>query len=116
MLRFFQHFFCVIVFSLCTLQCGQNIGEKTQPQNSESSAKQAKTVQVSVKGMSCMSCVRTITTAVEKLPGVESCKVELEQDKATVTLFTDSTSTEKLLSTIEEAGYTAALLPIEQHQ
>lgn len=113
MLRITQRFFLTILFSLFTVQCGQNVGEQTQPQNTESAPNKAVTVQVSVKGMSCMSCVRTITTAVEKLPGVESCTVELEQDKASVTLFTDSTSTETLLSTIEEAGYTATLLPTE---
>ena len=44
----------------------------------------ARTVVITVRGMTCGSCVRKITESVENMPGVKSIAVSLEGGRATV--------------------------------
>ncbi|KAJ3034894.1 hypothetical protein HK097_004368, partial [Rhizophlyctis rosea] len=62
---------------------------------------------ITVKGMTCQSCVKAVTGAVQPLLGVSSVLVELEHDRATVTLDTSLTSVQKVIDAIEDAGFEA---------
>ena len=55
-----------------------------EPGGENSFADAARTVVITVHGMTCGSCVRKITESVETKPGVESITVSLEGGKATV--------------------------------
>ena len=54
------------------------------PPGENSFADAARTVVITVQGMTCGSCVRKITESVETKPGVESIIVSLEGGRATV--------------------------------
>ncbi|KND90662.1 putative copper-transporting ATPase HMA5 [Tolypocladium ophioglossoides CBS 100239] len=63
---------------------------------------------VSVGGMTCASCVNTITDEVQKNPWVARIVVNLVTNSATVD-FTDLNRTQDIVDTIEDLGYDAVL-------
>jgi len=65
------------------------------------------TVSFSVEGMTCMSCVNRIETALIKLPGVSRVFVDLSARSATIGFDPDMLRTEQLKSAIDALGYTA---------
>ncbi len=58
-----------------------------------------------IKGMHCASCVRLIEKAVGKVPGVESCNVNLASEKATVDFNENQVSDEQIASAVSSVGY-----------
>ncbi|VUC31569.1 unnamed protein product [Clonostachys rosea] len=64
--------------------------------------------ELSVGGMSCSSCVGSITQAVEELTWVETVDVNLLTSSATI-VFQDRSHLDELVSTITDAGYTTKL-------
>lgn len=62
-----------------------------------------------IEGMICTSCVGRITRAVRKLPGVESVKVDLASETATVAFDSQGVSPEEIAAAVEKAGYIARL-------
>ncbi|TPX64334.1 hypothetical protein SpCBS45565_g05970 [Spizellomyces sp. 'palustris'] len=68
-----------------------------------------KEVVVSVQGMTCQSCVKTVTGVVKALPGVESAVVDLASESATVKYDGGLLSPEDLVAAIEGCGFDAAL-------
>ena len=64
----------------------------------------AMTKTINVEGMMCQHCVKHVREALEKVSGVESVDVSLEDKKATVTC-TAETSAEELKKAITDAGY-----------
>ena len=60
---------------------------------------------ISVEGMSCEHCVASVKSALEKLDGVKSAKVDLKKKSATVKL-SDNVADDVLKSAITEAGFT----------
>lgn len=67
---------------------------------------------IAVEGMTCSSCVRAITAALQKLPGVSKATVELKAGRATVDYTPSRVSTDVLLKTITKLGYKARALPL----
>ncbi|PNY18615.1 copper-transporting ATPase HMA5 [Tolypocladium capitatum] len=63
---------------------------------------------VSVGGMTCASCVNTITDEVQKYPWISRIVVNLVTNSATVD-FTDPNRTRDIVETIEDLGYDAVL-------
>lgn len=61
-----------------------------------------------IKGMHCASCASSIENALKKVDGVEQANVNFATEKATVTFNPTKTSIEKLVATVEKAGYSAA--------
>lgn len=53
-------------------------------------------------GMTCQSCVKSVTAQVCKLPGVETCKVEINK----VTLTGPSLDDKVIEGAVTKAGYT----------
>lgn len=66
-------------------------------------------IDVSIKGMTCASCVGRVERALLKVPGVISANVNLATERAQVTITRGMNSTE-LLSTIEKNGYKAQIV------
>ena len=60
---------------------------------------------ISVEGMMCQHCVRHVKEALEKVKGVKSVDVSLEDKKATV--IHDGADTDEMIRAIADAGYEA---------
>ncbi len=63
---------------------------------------------IKVTGMTCHHCVMNVSEALEGVPGVETVKVSLEEERAHVAYDPSATSLEALAHAIEEAGYHVA--------
>lgn len=61
-----------------------------------------------IKGMHCASCATNIENALNKVEGVEKANVNFATEKATVTFDPTKTGIEKLVTTVEKTGYSAA--------
>ena len=57
-----------------------------------------------IDGMSCAHCAARVKKELEKIEGVESVEVNVEEKKAVVSLNT-AISEVKLKAAVEEAGY-----------
>lgn len=73
-----------------------------------------KTVELTISGMSCGSCVRHVTEALRGVAGVTDATVDLKGGRATVACDVSLPSTE-LVDVVEEAGYEAAVVPEGTH-
>ena len=60
-----------------------------------------------VEGMTCENCVKHVTEALKRVPGVQDVDVKLESGLAHV-LHDGSADVNKLIAEVEEEGYTAA--------
>ncbi|SFC77327.1 heavy metal translocating P-type ATPase [Massilia yuzhufengensis] len=67
----------------------------------------AQTIELSVEGMTCASCVGRVERALNAVPGVSQATVNLATERATVR---GVAATEALLAAIGKAGYEAKLL------
>lgn len=65
-------------------------------------------IQLSVKGMTCASCVRHVEKALEGVDGVRSAEVNLATEEARI--LVNGTSAQALIRAIDRAGYQAVLL------
>ena len=62
-------------------------------------------IELKIEGMSCMHCVKTVTEALSRVPGVTAVQgVSLEKGEAKVEGSPDS---QALVVAIKEAGYQA---------
>lgn len=64
------------------------------------------TIELSIEGMTCASCVAHVEKALSKVDGVESVSVNLATERARVNLSQPVTTTD-LIDKVEQAGYTA---------
>lgn len=64
------------------------------------------TTTLDVTGMTCGHCVAAVTDVLEKVPGVSSVKVSLEQAQAVIEGTADL---QTLINTVSEKGYNAQL-------
>ncbi|MCC5927046.1 MAG: copper-translocating P-type ATPase [Bacteroidetes bacterium] len=69
-------------------------------------------IQLSVKGMTCASCVAHVEKAVRTVDGVEQAEVNLATEEARIQI--NGTSATALIRAIEKAGYQAAALENEE--
>ena len=67
----------------------------------------AATYRIPVDGMTCTSSVDRITRALRNLVGVESVRVDLATDSATVSFDPDRTSLAAIAAAVDAAGYRA---------
>jgi copper chaperone len=63
------------------------------------------TVTLKVFGMTCQHCVQTVKGALEKLPGVKSALVTLDQGIVKVEFDKSSVNQEQLKNAVVESGY-----------
>ncbi|HTS55590.1 MAG TPA: heavy-metal-associated domain-containing protein [Burkholderiales bacterium] len=74
-----------------------------------------KTVTLKVNGMTCHGCARGVTRALQRVPGVVSAQVSLDNAQATVAFDPAQVTPAQLKAAVDEAGYTAILpaAPVE---
>jgi len=68
-----------------------------------------KKIYIQIQGMTCPSCEKIVTQALEELPGVTNIDVNKDKNRATLEVDLSSVDTSTILQTIEEAGYTAKI-------
>ena len=66
------------------------------------------TIQLGVKGMSCGGCVKSVTGVLQKIPGVGSVDVSLEQQRAAITYDPSQADPAQFRQAIEGAGFSVA--------
>jgi Cu+-exporting ATPase len=62
---------------------------------------------VSVSGMTCSSCVNSVSNALSRVPGVTKVEVDLQSGKA---LVDGGATTDDIIAAIEKAGFGAELV------
>jgi len=70
-------------------------------------------VELAVEGATCASCVTRIETALKRVPGVLDATMNLATERAFVQVATGAVRIQDLLVAIEQAGYTARPVAIE---
>jgi predicted peroxiredoxin/copper chaperone CopZ len=68
-----------------------------------------------IEGMSCQGCADTITSALVKIPDVQSASVSLQDKRAVVLAKESQVPTDKILAAIAAAGYKGQLALAEQN-
>ena len=59
--------------------------------------------------MTCNSCVTTVKSALEGVPGVTKAEVNLEKNEASVTYAKGKTTPEALVKAVEKAGFKCSM-------
>ncbi len=65
------------------------------------------TVRLALEGMSCASCVATIESALNDVPGVLDARVNFASEEATVELADKTVQVDQLIDAVSNAGYQA---------
>ena len=60
---------------------------------------------ITIGGMTCDGCVRSVKQVMSKLPGVASFDVSLAQNQVTVNFDPQVVGTTRIMQSIENAGY-----------
>lgn len=68
-------------------------------------------IQLKVDGMSCGSCVASVTRVLQKVPSVSTVEVDLPSGVATVTAQDSAATVPALIAALAAAGYKAGPLP-----
>ncbi|MEX2210350.1 MAG: heavy-metal-associated domain-containing protein [Gaiellaceae bacterium] len=63
------------------------------------------TIQLTVRGMHCAGCERTVSVVLEALDGVREVKADRDAEQVTVTYDDDRVSESQVRDGIELAGY-----------
>jgi copper chaperone len=58
-----------------------------------------------VKGMTCMGCVNSVKNVLEKIRGLSSSEVSLEQGQVTIRYDAEMAGTAQFREAIEDAGF-----------
>ncbi|KAF9961318.1 hypothetical protein BGZ70_008325 [Mortierella alpina] len=74
----------------------------------QSSLQALKTAQLSVRGMTCASCVASIEKSLRDAPGLVSIKVALLAERATIEYVEGLTTPQEIASRIDDIGFEAA--------
>jgi mercuric ion binding protein len=72
-----------------------------------------KVATITVEGMTCGGCAIGVRTALGRLDGVAKAEVSYEEQRAVVTFDPAKVSTDQILRTIGEFGYTATLVEVK---
>ncbi|XP_052281912.1 copper-transporting ATPase 1-like isoform X3 [Dreissena polymorpha] len=67
------------------------------------------TVVISIKGMTCQSCVKNIEGNLSKNPAVKSISVSLSNETGTIVYYQGMTSPKRLADAIDDMGFEASL-------
>ena len=63
------------------------------------------TIQLNIEGMTCSGCVNNVKNVLQKIPGVSSAEVSLEQKRATVIFNPAQSNPAQFKAAVEDAGY-----------
>ncbi len=89
----------------CSQECSSTVAEVA---TNKKTAVVEKIVVLGVKGMSCSGCVNAIVNKVDQLPGVVSCDVSLDDQRAEIQL-SDASAEPQVEEAIRKLGYTVDL-------
>ena len=67
------------------------------------------TTTLTIQGMTCGGCVKSVTNALQREAGVEKVDVVLEQGKATIDYDPAQTSPQQLAEVVDDIGFEASL-------
>ncbi len=77
----------------------------------------SRTIKLSIEGMTCDHCTRTVKKALEAVPGVASASVDLASNSAEATLSGDQIEADLLVNAVVDAGYQARInVPSEKSE
>ncbi len=62
-------------------------------------------IQIKINGMTCMGCVNSVETVLEKISGVNSVDVSLDKALAIIQYDAEKASTDQLKQAIQDAGF-----------
>lgn len=62
---------------------------------------------LSIEGMSCMHCVKSVTDTLKALKGVKKADVNLEAGSAEIVFVPSKISREEMISAVNSAGFKA---------
>jgi copper chaperone len=62
-------------------------------------------ITLTVKGMTCMGCVRSVKNVLEPIPGVNGVDITLENGQVAISYDTAKVSVEQFRDAISDAGY-----------
>ncbi len=82
--------------------------QATTQERSLHSANRSAEAALSVNGMNCASCVSHVTRAIQNVPGVTACDVNLARGRAGVTFDPARTTADAIALAVTEAGFPAA--------
>lgn len=68
----------------------------------------AETAHLTVEGMTCGGCAKSVTSALEAVAGVQSARVDLEGGAVSVAYDPAQTKPEAFVEAIEDAGFDVA--------
>lgn len=63
------------------------------------------TTTINIKGMTCMGCVSSVKSVLEKIPGVSRADVSLEDGQVTIQFDAAITDINQFKQAIEDAGF-----------
>ena len=69
------------------------------------------TREFAIEGMMCQGCADSVTSAIAKIPGVQSAKVSLAEKRAVVVADPSQVPAEKIEAAVAAAGYKAKACP-----
>jgi len=87
--------------------------EYIQTTDSVNDANHSYKASLSIEGMTCGSCVGTITKGLQDLPDVQDVNVDLVGNSATVK-FNNRSTIDPILTKIEDLGYSATVIDIDE--
>jgi copper chaperone len=67
-----------------------------------------KTVTLTVKGMTCMGCVKSVKNVLEQIPGVSGVDITLDTGQVTISHDATKASLDQFKMAIQDAGYEIA--------
>jgi mercuric ion binding protein len=80
---------------------------------SSAAAAEIRTATLAVTHMDCAACPITVRKALEKVPGVESARVDLKSKRAVVAFDPTKTTPQALTKATADAGYPSSLMQLQ---
>jgi copper chaperone len=62
-------------------------------------------ITLTVKGMTCMGCVKSVKNVLEPIPGVTSVDITLDNGQVAIIYDAAKTGTDQFTAAIQDAGY-----------
>lgn len=62
-------------------------------------------ITLTVKGMTCMGCVRSVKNVLEPIPGVASVEITLDNGQVVISFDSAKSNTDQFKVAIQDAGY-----------
>ena len=86
------------------MACSGNNSQKNQTGLNEG---EVTSIEISIEGMSCMSCVANVKKTLTSIDGVMGANVSLQNKNATIKCNSEKVTSEQLKKAINKIGYKA---------